>query len=109
MKIHETVQDDGTFDLSIEMNSNDIDLLINALNHLKENNNYHFHIVNNFNHNKINYAILKFLIIQPLKMILKRLYHLKYITAMILILRIFKSRTTQSYFCSRNKNECDVD
>lgn len=52
MKIHETVQDDGTFDLSIEMNSNDIDLLINALNHLKENNNYHFHIVNNFNHNK---------------------------------------------------------
>ena len=51
MKIHETVQDDGTFDLSIEMNNNDIDLLINALNHLKENNNYHFHIVNNFNHN----------------------------------------------------------
>ena len=37
MKIHETVQDDGTFDLSIEMNNNDIDLLINALNYLKEN------------------------------------------------------------------------
>lgn len=33
MKIHEMIQDDGTFDLSIEMNSNDIDLLINALNH----------------------------------------------------------------------------
>ena len=42
MKIHETVQDDGTFDLSIEMNSNDIDLLINALNHLKENNRANF-------------------------------------------------------------------
>ena len=52
MKIHEMIQDDGTFDLSIEMTNNDIDLLINALNHLKENNNYHFHIVNNFNHNK---------------------------------------------------------
>ena len=52
MKIHEMIQDDDTFDLSIEMNNNDIDLLINALNHLKENNNYHFHIVNNFNHNK---------------------------------------------------------
>ena len=91
MKIHEMIQDDGTFDLSIEMNSNDIDLLINLT------------II------KINYAILKFLIIQPLKMISKRLYHLKYITAMILILRIFKNRTTQSYFCSRNKNECDVD
>lgn len=52
MKIHEMMQDDGTFDLSIEMNNNDIDLLINALNHLKENNDYHFHIVNNFNHNK---------------------------------------------------------
>lgn len=52
MKIYEMIQDDGTFDLSIEMNNNDIDLLINALNLLKENNNYHFHIVNNFNHNK---------------------------------------------------------
>ena len=52
MKIHEMMQDDGTFDLSIEMNNNDIDLLIKALNYLKENNNYHFHIVNNFNHNK---------------------------------------------------------
>ncbi len=52
MKIYEMIHDNGNFDLSIEMNNNDIDLLIKALNYLKENNNYHFHIVNNFNHNK---------------------------------------------------------
>lgn len=50
MQIYENIQDDGTFDLSIEMNHDDIDGLINALNRLKEEN--HFHIVNNFNGNK---------------------------------------------------------
>lgn len=52
MQIYESMQEDGTFDLSIEMNLNDIDRLIGALKYLKDNKNWHFHIANNFNENK---------------------------------------------------------
>lgn len=52
MQIYESIQENGAFDLSIEMNQNDIERLINALNYLKDNNNWHFHIANNFNENE---------------------------------------------------------
>lgn len=52
MQIYESIQKNGAFDLSIEMNQNDIERLINALNYLKANNNWHFHIANNFNENE---------------------------------------------------------
>ena len=52
MQIHESIQENGAFYLSIEMNLNDIERLIGALKYLKDNNNWHFHIANNFNENK---------------------------------------------------------
>lgn len=51
MQIDEDIQNNGTFDLSIQINGNDIDVLINALKRLKNHDFDHFHIRNNFNGN----------------------------------------------------------